>query len=53
MLRDGETRRAAAPAARRLRANSAKAALVSMAGRRGYTGSNTLSELQDASRRNR
>ena len=47
MLRDGELAVPLRPVLGRLRGNASKGALVALAARRGYTGSNTLGELQD------
>ncbi len=47
MLRDAELGVPLRPLLGRLRSNNAKSALVSLAGRRGFTGSNTLNDLQD------
>jgi len=47
MLRDQELIAPLRPILGQLRANASKGALVSLAGRRGYSGANTLGELSD------
>jgi GT2 family glycosyltransferase len=47
MLRDNDLIAALRPILGQLRPNASKGALVSLAGRRGYTGANTLSDLSD------